>query len=196
VTPPLELLARALDQAGAVLAAVREDQAGLPTPCRSWDVATLRRHLVHDLSLFRVAAQGGRPDWSQPAPDAGPGFDWAGAFREGADALLAEWSKADLSGTVELPGVGEVPARFPVDQAITEIAVHTWDLATATGQPTGDDALDPEVAETALALMRGALRPEFRGMEEEGKPFGPETPVPPDAPAYDRLAAFAGRSVA
>jgi uncharacterized protein (TIGR03086 family) len=190
---PVDLLARALDQAGAVVAAVREDQAGLPTPCRSWDVATLRRHLVHDLSQFTVAARGGRPDWSQPAPDAGP--DWAGAFRAGAQELLDAWREADLTGTIELPGMGEVPARFPVDQAIAELAVHTWDLATATGRPTGDDALDPEVAETGLALMSGALRPEFRGTEEEGKPFGPQVPAPAGASAHDRLAAFAGRRV-
>jgi uncharacterized protein (TIGR03086 family) len=193
MSEPVDLLARALDQAGGVVAAVGEDQVGLPTPCSSWDVAALRRHLVHDLSQFTVAARGERPDWTQPAPDAGP--DWAGAFRVGAGELLEEWRKADLSGTVELPGVGEVPARFQVDQAIAEIAVHTWDLATATGQPTGDDALDPEVAETALTLMRGALRPEFRGTEAEGKAFASEKHAPADASAYTRLAAFAGRVV-
>lgn len=192
-TPPLDLLARALDQAGAVLAAVGEEQAGQPTPCRSWDVAALRRHLVHDLSQFAVAARGGRPDWSQPAPDAGP--DWVGAFRAGADELLAAWREVDLTGTITLPGLGEAPARFPLDQQVAEFAVHAWDLATATGQPTGPDRLDPEIAEAALAWMRGALRPEFRGGEEEGKAFGPETPAPADADAYTRLAAFAGRTV-
>ena len=39
--------------------------------------------------------------------------------------------------------------------------------------------------------MSGALTPENRG-----EAFGEEVAAPADAPAYDRLAAFAGRSLA
>ncbi len=35
---PFELLARALEQAGSVIAGIKEEQAELPTPCSSWDV--------------------------------------------------------------------------------------------------------------------------------------------------------------
>ena len=185
---PLTLLSRALDQAGTAIAGVREDQAGLPTPCRSWDVRTLVDHLVHDLEQFTARATGGRPDWSGTPPPVG---DPVTAWRDGAAKLLDAWREAgDLSGTVQLPGMGEVPARFPLDQQIAELATHTWDLVTATGQRV---ELDPEVGEAALDWARGALRPVFRGDEAEGKAFGPEQPVPADAPLYDRLAAFFGR---
>ena len=61
-TDPLSLLARSLDQAGAVVAGVRDDQAHLPTPCRSWDVTALVEHLVHDLHQFTGRARGDDPD--------------------------------------------------------------------------------------------------------------------------------------
>jgi uncharacterized protein (TIGR03086 family) len=186
---PLAVLSRALDQMGDVLARVRDDQEALPTPCRSWTVAQLGDHAVHDLHQFKLAATGDQPDWS--APPAAVVGDRTAAFRKGAADLLDAWRQAgDLSGTITLPGMGEVPARFPVDQQIAEFAVHAWDLATATGQSTD---LDPEVGQTAFDWMRGTLHPRFRGEEADGKSFGVEVQVPEDAALYDRLAAFAGR---
>lgn len=105
---------------------------------------------------------------------------------------MAAWREAgDLDGVIEVPGVGELPARFPVDQQIAEFAVHAWDVARSTGQSTA--GLDQDVAAASLAWGRGALRPEYRGSEEEHHAFGPEVAVAEDAPVYDRLVAFFGR---
>lgn len=188
---PVTLLLRALDQTGAIIAGIRDDQEHLRTPCRSWDVTEVVAHLVHDLGQFTARASGGTPDWS--APMAAVDGDYIDAYRAGAKALVRAWRDAgDLSGTVETPGMGEVAKRFPLDQQIAEIAVHGWDLAVATGQSTH---LDPEVADTALAWARTALRPQFRGGEDEDKAFGPEVDVSEDAPLYDRLAGFFGHRV-
>ena len=188
---PLTLLSKALDQTGAIIAAIREDQRTLPTPCRSWDVEALTQHLLVDLEQFTVRARGGTPDWST-AKAGEPESNVTEAYRKGASELLAAWRQAgDLSGTVELPGMGKVPARFPVDQQIAEFAVHAWDLTTAAGQSTD---LDPEVGAAALGWASKALRPEFRGDEADGKAFGIEVSIPADAPVYDRLAAFFGRT--
>jgi uncharacterized protein (TIGR03086 family) len=192
-TDPLILLSRALDQAGGVVAAIGDGELTLPTPCRSWDVGTLTAHLIHDLEQFRVQASGGRPAWGAPPPGLPP--ERAAAFDEGARALLDAWRESgDLGRTVPIPGMGEVPARFFVDQEITELAIHAWDLAVATRQPVA--ALDPVIAEAALVWSTAALRPEYRGDEASGRGFGPEVPVPPGAPAYDRLAGWLGRSPA
>lgn len=190
-TDPVTLLARALDQTVAIIAGIRDDQQQLPTPCRSWTVTDLVAHLVHNLGAFAERASGGAPDWSAPvAPLDGNGAE---AYQVGAAALVQAWRAAgDLSGTVAMPGMGEVAKRFPVDQEITEVAVHGWDLAVATGQSTH---LDAEVGDTALAWARTALRPEFRGSEDEGKVFGPEVSVPDDSPLYDRLAGFFGHQM-
>ena len=190
-TDPLILLSAALDQTGSIILGIRDDQKLLPTPCRSWDVTELVAHLVHDLSQFTERASGGTPDWSAPVP-AVEG-DPVLAYGAGATALLQAWREAgDLSDAVEIPGMGAVAKRFFLDQHIAEFAVHGWDLAVATGQSTH---LDPEVGGAALAWGPTALRPEFRGGENDGKAFGPEVEVPQDAPLYDRLAAFFGRRV-
>ena len=186
---PIDLLARSLEQVAELLATVRDDQEALPTPCRSWTVAQLGDHLVADLDKYMITASGGRPDWSAPAPQIRT--DRAAAFRDGAADLLAAWRKAgDLTGTLTLPGLGEVPARFPLDQQIAEFAMHAWDLAKATGQPV---SLDSEIGQASFDWVRATLKPQFRGDEATGKAFGPEVPVAADAPIYDRLAALAGR---
>ncbi|WP_371477450.1 TIGR03086 family metal-binding protein [Kitasatospora sp. NBC_00315] len=188
-TDPVGQLARALRQASAVIGEVRPDQAGLPTPCRSWDVTDLISHLLDDIKQFTLRAAGGIPDRNTAAERVTD--HWQRAFDAGAEDLLAAWRRAgDLTGVLDVPGMGELPARFPVDQQAAEFAVHAWDLATATGRSTD---LDEQVGRAALAWAQGALRPQFRGEESEGHAFGPELPIAPDAPTYDRLAAFFGR---
>jgi uncharacterized protein (TIGR03086 family) len=187
MTDRLDLLARALDQTGALVSATRPDQATLPTPCRSWDVRALVDHIAHDIEQFTAAAAG--RDWRRHDRDL-VGDDWAGAYRAAADGLLAAWRRAGpLDRTVRLP-MGEVPASWQVDQQIADLAVHGWDLARATGQPT---ELDPEVGRLALDWGRQNLKPQFRGDEASGRAFGPEVPMDGDAPLYDRLAGFFGR---
>ncbi|MFG2847213.1 TIGR03086 family metal-binding protein [Kitasatospora sp. NPDC048296] len=190
VDDPIELLARALAQTAGLIDGAGVELAGHPTPCRSWDVGDLISHLLFDLRQFTVRAQGGQPDWSQPFERVEE--EWLHAFEAGAERLVEAWRAAgDLTGTVEVPGVGALPARFPVDQQVAEFAVHAWDLARATSQST--DGLDHEVSAAALTWARGALKPEYRGEESDQHAVGPEVPAPADAPPYDRLAAFFGR---
>ncbi len=179
------LLERALDQTAGLIAGIDASQAGLATPCAGWDVRALVGHLAgQDLRNFLVSARGEAADWTAPAEEIGD--DWAAAFGDRAEPLRAAWRAADLDRPVTGPG-GEAPLRLRADQQITELAVHDWDLARATGQPA---ELDPALAGHALRWSRGMLRPEFRG---PGKAFGVEVPVPDDAPVYERLAGWFGR---
>lgn len=171
------LLNRALDQAGDVLTVVREDQLTLSTPCAEWDVGRLVSHVVADPRHFLEMAHGGKPDWSAE-PDRV--LYWAATFRSAADDLIHHWHQ---TGDAADPG--------QVDWQTAEFALHTWDLARATGQTDQLARLDPDVAERALAFMSGALTPDNRG-----EAFAPEQPAPDGADAYDRLAAYAGRSPA
>ena len=87
---------------------------------------------------------------------------------------MAVWRAADLDEHVTVPGGGRAALRSRADQQITELAVHGWDLAMATGQQAG---LDPALADHALSWARQMLRPEHRGPD---RAFGPEVPVRPD----------------
>jgi uncharacterized protein (TIGR03086 family) len=167
----IDVLSRALDQAAEVLSGVPADRLCDPTPCTDWDVAGLVAHLVAAPGHFVTMARGGQPDWSAkpPLPD-----DWTAEFRSAADGLLRMWRQA-----------GDAATPQAVDWQTAEFAVHTWDLARATGQSTD---LDPEVAQRGLDFMSGALTPDNRGQA-----FAPAVELPEDAPVYDRLAAFAGR---
>ena len=182
----LMLLENALDHTERLIAAVGAGQAGLATPCSDWDVRALVRHMAgQDLRNFLAVARGETADWQAPADELGE--DWAAAFRDRAAPLRSAWRAADLDGLAAVPGGGEAPQRSRADQQITELTVHSWDLAVSTGQQAG---LDPALAEYALGWSRRMLRPEYRG---PGKAFGPEVPVPSGAPVYQRLAGWFGR---
>lgn len=172
----LDLLQRALDQNGTLIAGISPEQHSAPTPCEDWDVKTLVEHLIGGLDNMTASARGEQPDWSKPQPPVEG--DWAGVYRAKSAELLDAWREA---GREKRSGWG---------MPIAEHAVHGWDLAVATGQPVS--ALDPSVAEKALDWTQTNLKPEYRGTVGGGS-FGEEVPVSQDAPIYDRLAAWCGR---
>ena len=175
---PLDLLVRALDQAHALIVAIRPEQVDLPTPCRSWNVSQLTNHVILDTRLFADMARGEAYQPAQGHLEAGA---WAGAFERGATELLAVWR--------EQTPLDDAKANR-VSHQVTEFAVHSWDIARATAQSR---QLDDEIAGHALAWAQRSLKPEHRGDESSGKVFGQEVRVSGEAPLPDRLAAFFGR---
>lgn len=169
----LAVLSRGLDQVERLLSRVTEQDRSRPTPCKDWDVADLADHLVAGAATFARAVRGEQVDWTASPPRVEG--DYATEFRQNADSLRAAWR--DAPEDAGQPGP---------DWQTAELAVHSYDLATALGQPT--DELDVDVAERGLAFMRANLKPEMRSTA-----FGPEQPAPSGADAYQRIAAFAGR---
>jgi uncharacterized protein (TIGR03083 family) len=169
----LIVLARGLDQAERLLSSVTDDDLPRRTPCEGWEVADLADHLVSGTAAFVRTVRGEEVDWTAPTPHIES--DLAAAFRLQADRLLAAWG-----------AVPDDAGQPPPDWQTAEIAVHSYDLATALGLPTAE--LDVEVAERGLAFMRANLRAEMRSTA-----FAPEQPSRDGADAYQRIAAFAGR---
>jgi uncharacterized protein (TIGR03086 family) len=177
---PLALLDRAIEQNFAIISGIRPDQASLPTPCTDWDVRALVNHTVHTLQLYTAVVTGEE----RPATDADLiGSDWPNAYRAASDSFLAAWRRRGTAGTLQLR-FGERPAAWVAGVVLEDQTVHGWDLATATGQSTD---LDPAVGQAAFDFLRENIEP-FRG-----RGFGPEVPVPVEAPLYDRLAGLCGR---
>ena len=141
-------------------------------PAADWTVRELADHLAAAPEHFLQQARGEEVDWSAGAGGrptaAGPRH-----FRAHADDLLHHWHDQPDDQVAQ------------ADWQSAELGVHTWDLVQALGRPM---PLDDEVAERGLAFMQQGLTAENRG-----EAFGAAVEVPDDAPAYDRLAAFAGR---
>src|ERR1043166_5905190 len=126
----LRLLSRALDQTGAVISRVRPEQAGLPTPCTEFDVHALVNHTVYDVHVFTAMITDAPRE--QPGADL-IGDDWTAAFSAASHSLLAAWKRRVLEGTLK-SRLGELPLSWAVGQHLADVAVHAWDIASATGQ--------------------------------------------------------------
>jgi uncharacterized protein (TIGR03086 family) len=78
-----------------------------------------------------------------------------------------------------------VPVEMALIPRLSDLHVHTWDLARATG---GDERLSPEVA--AIVLER--LKPNDEALRKSGS-FGPKVEPPQDADVQVELLCFLGR---
>lgn len=171
---PMGVLAlqRALTQAAGLLDSVTAEDLVKPTPCAEWDVRKLANHLIAQPRIFVTMLQGAPPGWNGRE-------DYATQLGQElltrGNALINLWRELDDS-------------MLDPDWQAAEIAVHTWDLATALGRTTDD--LDEPVAQRALVTMDRVLGP-----ERKGRAFGPPTRAPEGANAYEHLAAYAGRNV-
>lgn len=173
-------LAQTFAHAGSVIAGVRAEQHGDKTPCTEWTVGELLEHMIGVVAGLGRAAGGQRPS---------PfvlGDDPAAQFDEAAAAALAAWRAPGVLDRVIDGGAGPMPGSVLAGINLLDTATHTWDLATATGQPP---ELPEPVAVGALEASRSIVSPEIRA----GR-FGPEQPAPDGASATVRLVAFLGRT--
>ena len=184
---PRPLLARALDQVGALVADLAPADLDLPTPCPEYAVRELLGHLVAVEGRIAHIAAGGQP-FDVPSVVWGVvDGDWAGAWAAGRariDTVLA--NDAVLEGTIAHPA-RVMPARLALFAYVSEVAVHGWDLAVAVGRR---DELDESLAEVVLGPVQGALPAHPRG---GAIPFAEVVEVGADATPYDRLVAWMGR---
>jgi len=180
-----------LGQLAEVVTRVTPETLGGPTPCRQYDVATLRDHVLGWLQFFAAAFADPARKAQRPDPDgyraADDDRDLAEVVRRSAGTLVDAVRGGVLDGQIVLQQSRmDGPGAFGM--VLGEYLVHGWDLAVAVGGPW----TPPEQAcESALEFFRAMVVPEYRG--EEGGFFGEEVPVAPDASALDRLLGFAGR---
>jgi uncharacterized protein (TIGR03086 family) len=153
-----------------------------PAPCAGWVARDVVRHLVEWFPPF-LAAGTGIELARGPAVDDDPVAAWS-VHTDAVQALLDDPATAGRVLTDR--HLGEIP----LDQAVamfytTDVFLHTWDLARATGQ---DERLD---ADRCAGILAGML-PMDAALRKSGH-YGPAVPVPDDADPQTRLLAFIGR---
>ena len=154
-----------------------------PAPCEGWVARDVVRHLVTWFPGF-LAHGAGVELAAGPDVDTDPYAAWT-AMSEQVQALLDDPASEEISYTGP-------PGTHPLPQAIaqfftSDVFLHSWDLARATGQ---DETLD---AERCAAMLAG-MEPWDEALRSSGH-YGPRQPVADDADAQTRLLAFIGRTV-
>ncbi|GLW94120.1 TIGR03086 family metal-binding protein [Actinokineospora globicatena] len=180
-------LSAAHDQARDVFdrAAHQVTDWSAPTPCADWSTRELVNHLVseqlwvpHLVAGETIEQVGDRYDGDLVGDD--PLAAWTSA----SEVSRRAWDGVPDDREVHLSS-GTSPAVDYRRQMVLDLAVHGWDLATATGH---DAVIDDDLARALLA--------EFTDQVDQWRDagiFGPPVPVPADADPPTRLVALLGR---
>jgi uncharacterized protein (TIGR03086 family) len=169
-----------------LLVLVAEDDWTARTPCPDWDVHYLVAHVVGGNRFASLVLDGHTSEQAVAAVmsatqlSADPVTD----FDDSAAGQRARFRRdGALTRNVGHP-LGDLPGRRLLGLRVFDLAVHSWDLATAVGL---DGTLDEALTESVLAIMGG---------EVPGLRFGirPRGEAGPDAAPMERLLDLAGRS--
>ena len=188
-TPPMEergaLLSQAIDAMRAVAANVSGDGWDAQSPCTEWKARDVVNHVVGGSSMITSLFAG--KSWEE----ASGGSE---SIPEGADPLAAfDAATGAAKEAVSKPGAmeqevnfarGPMPGAGFASMMFTDVLIHTWDLAKATGQ---DATLPSDLVEAsyAIALPRKGQMP--------APAFATEVDVPEDADTQTKLLAMLGR---
>lgn len=179
IIEPRIFLDRALRSTETIIGAIEPDALAGPTPCSEWDVRALLNHLLGQMWTFEGRLSGTEPRY--PVEPGGlPDVDLVG---ESPSAAYQEAARAVHEAAQE-PGADD-RAGIAFGAYTTDVLLHGWDLAQATGQAVD---FDDETAQWCLDFVRQGITDDTRSPA-----FGPEQRVPPGASVMAELAAFTGR---
>ena len=179
--------ARALDATKGFVAGIKPDQLDAQTPCAEWNVKQLMNHVIYGTIFIEdmfegktVAEVGDKYDGDLV------GSDPSGAYNAAVESAKAAIAKPGaMEQTVHLSR-GDMTGAAYVTSMFTDVLVHAWDVAKATGQ---DTVLDPELVSASYAIMlprQGSLPVEAFGTDQE---------ITDSADLQTKLLGLLGRSV-
>ena len=170
----------------------REDQLSDPTPCPKYTVGDLVHHIGGLTVAFTGAAH------KQPVPGAEGGgtgdaaqleVGWRLLIARDLEVLAESWANPAAYEGTTMAGPVELPGAEAAVVALSELVVHGWDLAAATGQRY---AADPTSLRICVEFAQAFSTPETEGLR--GDAFGPVIDVPEDGPPLHRLLGLMGRA--
>jgi uncharacterized protein (TIGR03086 family) len=183
MTEVSERYKRLSDAFAAKIAAVPGDRWDSQSPCEDWKARDVVAHVVQTQGMFLGFI--GQELGDMPSVDEDPGGAWDAA-RAKVQANLDDPDKASQ----EFDGLtGRSTFEAAVDRFLnSDLVMHGWDLARATGQV---DTMQPEdITRVHEYLAPMAEMPGMRGPNA----FGEEVDVPDDADDQAKLLAFLGRT--
>jgi uncharacterized protein (TIGR03086 family) len=119
---------------------VPASQLGNPTPCSDWTVAQVLLHAAGDQHAWASTVGTSRPPAYNPfAPAKQLGGTIDGLIEPAIRAATTAWADVDPATESVPTPLPPFPAMAPELAAATcalDAAIHTWDIAVATGQPS------------------------------------------------------------
>jgi uncharacterized protein (TIGR03086 family) len=173
-----------------VLMNVTDEQLNDPTPCEKLSLRDLVAHVGGLALAFTAAARkefGGLTD-TPPVEGAPLDEDWRTAYPARLAELAQAWREPAAWEGMSRAGGVDFPGEVAGIVAITEVVIHGWDVAAATGQAYDVDPVTLDVVLPHVTAI--AAEGPFEGL------FGPAAPVADDAPTLDRVIALSGRNPA
>ncbi len=170
-----------------VLMNVTDEQPSGLTPCQKLSLRDLVSHVGGLALAFTAAARKEFGELTDTPPVEGVPLDddWRTAYPARLAELAAAWREPAAWEGMSRAGGVDFPGEVGGVIALTEVVIHGWDVAAATGQSYDiDDA-------TAAAVL-----PHVTAIAAEGPVeglFGPAVAVADDAPTLDRIVALSGR---
>jgi uncharacterized protein (TIGR03086 family) len=150
-----------LDLLRRAAASVPADQLDAPTPCSQWTVGQVLLHAAGDQHAWASAVGSSPPPGYDPfAPPRRPDGDIGQLVTDAIDAATTAWAGVDPAARTvptPLPPAPTMAPELAAAACALDAAIHAWDVAVATGQPsplTGDlvTQLDPAARATAEPL--------------------------------------------
>ncbi|WP_101951344.1 TIGR03086 family metal-binding protein [Mycobacterium sp. 3519A] len=180
-------LTPACQRTADLLTNITDQQLAGNTPCEKLTLQNLVGHIGGLALAFTAAA---RKDFgpltdTPPVEGAPLDDDWRTAYPQRLAELARAWREPTAWEGMSRAGGVDFPGEVGGMIALTEVVVHGWDVAAATGQ-------DYDVDPATLA----AVLPHVTAIAAEGPTeglFGPAVPIADDAPALDRVIALSGR---
>ncbi|MBE3015930.1 TIGR03086 family protein [Microbispora sp. NEAU-D428] len=153
------LLTQAHDALRDAVAGVGSQAWDAATPCEKWSVTQVLQHATGDQIAYAAAITGG--PWPSEDPFSPSGHiegDPAAHLATALDASAGAWATVDGDAEqvpVPLPQ-GPMPAWLAAGACALDAAVHAWDIAMATGQPS---PLTPQMARPLMEVATRIVEP-------------------------------------
>jgi uncharacterized protein (TIGR03086 family) len=188
VHDPIHLLERAGRQFAEVVDRVTPDALDAPSPCEGWTVRDLLAHVAGGERLAAALLAGAsREEGLAAFEGVDLGADPATAFVREHAASLRAFREPGALGRICAHPMGDIPAAMLLGFRITDLTLHAWDLARATGT---DETLEPLLVESVWATVSRMAE----GLAASGVfGAGPSGTVADDAPLQQRLLDCTGR---